>query len=38
MTPEPQRIHLIDTATETINKVSGPVMAGMIQRAIAENP
>ncbi|MBE0671432.1 MAG: hypothetical protein IH588_12650 [Anaerolineales bacterium] len=36
-TPEPQRIHLVDTATETINKVSGPVMAGMIQQAIAEN-
>ena len=37
-TPEPQRIHLVDTATETINKVSGPVLAGMIQQAIQENP
>jgi len=37
-TPEKQRIHLINTATETINKVSGPVLAGMIQQAIAEKP
>jgi hypothetical protein len=29
---------LIDAAVDTINKVSSPVMAGMIQRAIAENP
>ena len=36
-TPEPQRIHLVDAATETINKVSGPVLAGMIQQAIDEN-
>jgi len=37
-TPEPQRVHLVDTAIETINKASGPVMASMIQQAIAENP
>ncbi|MFZ2171652.1 MAG: hypothetical protein WAW61_18685 [Methylococcaceae bacterium] len=37
-TPEPQRIHLVDTATETINKVSGPVLEGMIRQAIQENP
>jgi hypothetical protein len=37
-TPEPQRVHLVDTAIVTINKVSGPVMKGMIQQAIQENP
>jgi len=35
-TPEPQRIHLIDTAVDTINKVSTPVMAGMLDQAIKE--
>jgi hypothetical protein len=35
-TPEPQRIHLVDTGINTINKVSGPVMAGMIEQAIRE--
>lgn len=37
-TPEPIRIHLVDTAIETINKVSGTVLAGMIQQAIQEKP
>jgi hypothetical protein len=37
-TPEPQRVHLVNTATETISRVAVPVMAGMIQQAIAENP
>ena len=37
-TPEPQRVHLIDTAVETINKVAGPVMAGMLDQAIKEGP
>ena len=37
-TPEPQRIHLIDTAKETIDKVAGPVMAGMLDQAIKESP
>ena len=36
-TPEPQRIHLVDTGINTINKVSGPVMAGMIEQAIRES-
>ena len=35
-TPEPQRVHLIDTAVDTINKVSTPVMAGMLDQAIKE--
>lgn len=35
-TPEPQRIHLVNTAVETINKVSGPVMTGMLEQAIKE--
>ncbi len=37
-TPERQRVHLVDTAIATIDKVSGPVMAGMVQQAIQENP
>jgi hypothetical protein len=36
-TPEPQRIHLVDTGIDTINKVAGPVMAGMIDQAIRES-
>lgn len=36
-TPEPQRIHLVDRAIQTINKVSGPVMSGMIEQAIKES-
>ena len=35
-TPEPQRVHLVNTAVETIKKVSGPVMTGMIEQAIKE--
>ena len=35
-TPEPKRIHLIDTAFETIDKVSGPILAGMLDQAIQE--
>ncbi|TRZ51091.1 hypothetical protein D4S03_05655 [bacterium] len=37
-TPEPQRVHLIDTAIQTIDKVAGPVMAGMLDQAIKEGP
>ena len=37
-TPEPQRVHLISTATETINKVATPVMADMLNQAIKEGP
>jgi len=29
---------LIDTAVETINRVAVPVMAGMLDQAIKENP
>ena len=32
-TPEKQRVHLVSTALVTINKVSGPVMAGMLDQA-----
>jgi len=35
-TPEPQRVHLIDTAISTINKAAGPVMTGMLDQAIGE--
>ena len=37
-TPEPQRIHLVDIAIKTINKVSGPVITGMLDQAIKESP
>lgn len=37
-TPEPQRIHLVDTAKETIDKVAAPVVAGMLDQAIKESP
>jgi hypothetical protein len=37
-TPEPQRVHLVKTATEMVNKIAKPVIAGMIQQAIQENP
>ena len=37
-TPEPQRVHLVDTAINTINKVAAPVMSGMIEQAIKEGP
>ena len=37
-TPEKQRVHLVNTATEMVNKIAVPVMAGMIQQAIQENP
>ena len=37
-TPEPQRVHLISTATETINKVATPIMADMLNQAIKEGP
>lgn len=37
-TPEKQRVHLVNTATEMVNKIAVPVMAGMVQRAIQENP
>ena len=36
-TPEPQRVHLVKTATERVNKIATPVMAGMVQQAIQEN-
>jgi len=36
-TPEPQRVHLIKTATEMVNKIATPVMGGMVQQAIQEN-
>jgi len=35
-TPEPQRVHLVDTAIKTINKVAAPVMTGMLDQAIRE--
>jgi hypothetical protein len=37
-TPEKQRVHLVNTATEMVNKIAVPVMAGMVQQAIQENP
>ncbi len=37
-TPEKQRVHLVITATEMINKIATPVMAGMVQQAIQEKP
>ena len=36
-TPELKRIHLVGTGINTINKVSGPVMTGMIEQAIRES-
>ena len=36
--PRPQRVHLVNTATEMVNKIAVPVMAGMVQQAIQENP
>jgi len=35
-TPEPQRVHLVKTATEMVNKIAVPVMAGMLDQAIKE--
>jgi hypothetical protein len=37
-TPEKQRVHLISTATAMVNKITVPVMAGMVKQAIQENP
>jgi len=37
-TPEPQRVHLVETAIQTINKVAAPVMVGMVDQAIKEGP
>jgi hypothetical protein len=37
-TPEPQRVHLVKTTTDMVNKIAVPVMADMIQQAIQENP
>jgi hypothetical protein len=37
-TPEPKRVHLVKTTTEMVNKIAVPVMAGMVQTAIQENP
>jgi hypothetical protein len=36
-TPEPQRVHLVKTATEMINKIAVPVMVSMVQKAINES-
>ena len=37
-TPEPQRVHLVDTAKQTIDKVAAPVITGMLDQAIKESP
>ena len=37
-TPEPQRVHLVDTAIQTIDKVAVPVITGMLDQAIKESP
>jgi len=37
-TPEKQRVYLVNTATEMVNKIAVPVMAGMVQQAIQEKP